>query len=887
MLRATIDGRPHVALRAGTVLEAIRAAGGDVPTLCHDERLVPFGGCRLCLVRVAGLSHPVPACATPLADGMTIETHTPELEETRRGMLGLLARGYPAAAVAAFPEEPFHRLLRRYGVEPEEDAAPARPADESHPYIRVDLARCISCYRCVRICEEVQGQDVWQVWGRGEEARVVAGTGGSLAASDCVGCGACADSCPSGAIADHSVVARGAPESWTRTTCPYCGVGCEMEVGVRGDRIVQVRPALDAPVNRGHLCIKGRYAFDFVDAPDRVTHPLLREGGRWREASWEEAITAAAAGLQRVLARDGPAALGVLGSARATNEENYLTQKLARAVLGTNNVDCCARVCHAPSAAGLGRVFGVGAATNSFADIERARTLLLLGANATENHPIVGARIKQAARAGAHLIVIDPRRTELAACADVHLQLRPGTDVPLLHALACAILEEGIADEEFLARRVSGVEEYGAFVRAWTPEHAAVVCGLESGRVREAARLYARGRPAMSFHGLGLTEHVQGTDGVVCLANLALLTGNVGRPGAGVNPLRGQNNVQGAAHMGCEPSRLTGYVPLAQAAERFAEVWGAPVPAARGLGLMEMMDAAEAGRLKALWAIGYDLLLTNPNAVATRRSLANLELLIVQDLFLNETARELGTVFFPVCSSFERDGTFMNAERRVQRVRRAVAPRGEAKPDWEVLCRMAAALGRADLFPYRSPAEVWAEVRRVWPLGAGMSWERLERGGLQWPCPTEDHPGTAILHTAGFPVGEQAALACVQFRETPEAASAEYPLVLTTGRVLTQFNAGTMTGRTPNRTLRPTDVLDLAPADAARLGIADGDPVRLVSRYGEATLPAAVTEQVPPGVLFASFHSPEVFTNRVTGPHRDAVTGTPEYKVTAVRVEKM
>jgi formate dehydrogenase major subunit len=886
-MRVTIDGRACELRRSGTVLEGLREAGMEVPTLCHDDRLTPLGGCRLCLVRLAGASHPVAACSTPLAEGLQIETRTPELEEARRGQLAFLARDYPADAVRNSPDVPFHRLLLRYGVEPGGGATSPLPPDTSNPYIQIDLARCIDCFRCVRICDEVQGQFVWQIWGRGSDTHVVAGYGTAFADSPCVSCGACADSCPTGAIADRLPLAAGLPESWTRTTCPYCGVGCEMEVGVRADRIVQALPALDAPVNHGHLCVKGRYAFGFTDAPDRPTRPMLRGAAGWQEVSWEEAIAFAAGELKRILDRHGPGAVGMLGSARGTNEESYLTQKLARAVLGTNNVDCCARVCHAPSAAGLARVFGTGAATNSFADVERARTLLVVGANVTEAHPIVGARIRQAARRGANLIVIDPRRTEIAACADLHLAIRPGTNVPLLNAMACVILEEGLADEDFLARRVTGLDAYREAVRAWTPERAAALCGVDADLIRNAARLYAGRKPAMSLHGLGLTEHVQGTDGVIALADLALLTGNIGKPGAGVNPLRGQNNVQGSAHMGCDPARLTGYVPIDAARPLFEEVWGAPVPATKGLTLPEMMDAAEAGDLHALWSIGYDIYLTNPHEAATRRALERLDLLIVQDLFLDETARELAHVFFPACSTFERDGTFMNGERRVQRVRKAISPRGESLPDWEILVRMAAALGRADLFPYRSAAEIWDEVRRVWPAGAGLSWERLERGGLQWPCPTEDHPGTEILHTDRFPVGERAALVPVDFRPTPEETSESYPWLLTTGRVLSQFNAGTMTGRTPNRTFRPQDVLDVSTADAERLGIATGERVRLVSRYGETVLPVALGDQVPPGVLFTSFHSPEVFTNRVTGPHRDSVTGTPEYKVTAVRVEKL
>ncbi|HXG46730.1 MAG TPA: formate dehydrogenase subunit alpha, partial [Methylomirabilota bacterium] len=623
----------------------------------------------------------------------------------------------------------------------------------------------------------------------------------------------------------------------------------------------------------------------FTHASDRVTTPMIREDGVWRQVSWAEAVGRVAGLLRRFRDESGPDSIGVLGSARGTNEENYLAQKFARVVLGTNNVDCCARVCHAPTAAGMKQTFGTGAATNCFDDIERASLFLLCGCNPTENHPIVGARIRQAVLRGARLIVIDPRAIELAGLATVHLPLRPGTNVPLLHALAHVIVRENLADPTALAARVSGWESFREFIASWTPERAAAITGVAAEQIRRAARLYATVRPAMCFHGLGVTEHLQGTEGVMCLVNLALLTGNFGRPGAGVNPLRGQNNVQGAAHMGCEPDHLTGFVPVEQGRTDFGELWQAPVPGARGMNLMEMMDAAAAGRLRALWAIGYDVALTNPNAAATRAALARLELVVVQDLFLNELARDFGHVFLPACSSFERDGTFMNSERRVQRVRRVLEPAGEAKPDWEIICAVAAAMGWGKQFAFRSAEEIWNEVRAVWRAGAGISYARLEHGGLQWPCPTEDHPGTPILHRETFPHGPQAALQCVEFIATDETLTDEFPFLLTTGRTLYQFNAGTMTGRTPNARLRVSDTLDVAPEDARRLGLRDAERVRVRSRHGTAALPVRIDPRVKPGELFASFHDVETFVNRLTGPHRDRCVMTPEYKVVAVRVE--
>ncbi|MBZ4374097.1 formate dehydrogenase subunit alpha [Corallococcus sp. AS-1-6] len=884
MLRVTIDGQPRECA-PGTVLEALESLGISIPALCADARLTPVGACRTCIVEVRGCDHPVAACTTPLVEGMEVRTRSPQVEAQRRVLLRLLASQYPAEAVERHPDKPFHRALREYGLEDEVRGAP-RPEslDDSHPYLHVDMSQCIHCYRCVRICDDVQGQFVWRVWNRGAATHILP-DGPDLRQSSCVSCGACVDSCPTGALEDRTLLDRGWPEAWTRTICSYCGVGCEMDVGTRDGRIVTVRPSREGPSNRGHLCSKGRYAFDFVTAPDRVTVPLLREAGGWRRASWDEALGFIAERLRRLRDAHGPDSVGMLGSARATNEENYLAQKLARVVLGTNNVDCCARVCHAPSAAGLKRMLGTGAATNSFEDVEHARTLLVAGSNTTECHPVVGARIKQAALRGAKLIVIDSRRTELARYADVHLRPRPGTDVPLLNALAQVIVTEGLCAPDFLRERVDAVEDFQAFIRDWTPERAARLCEVDAEDLRKAARLYATHGPSMMVHGLGMTEHVQGTETVMALVNLALLTGNLGGPGMGVNPLRGQNNVQGSAHMGCEPGQLTGYVPLEEHRARFEDAWGAPLPSTPGMDLMRMMEAARGGRLKALWAFGYDVLLTNPGANATREALERLELLVVQDLFLNETAKALGHVFLPACTSFEKDGTFMNGERRVQRVRASLPPMGESLPDWEILCRAARALGHPEGFAFTSPEEIWNEVRRVWPVGAGLSYARLERGGLQWPCPDETHPGTRVLHTRGFSLGPRAALRRIGYTPSPEARSDDFPFVLMTGRRLYGFNAGTMTSRTPHARLQPGDWLDMAPADAERLGLQEGARVRVRSRHGEAVLPMRRAEGLRPGELFTTFHTAETFINAVIGPHQDPYTHTPDYKVTAVRVE--
>lgn len=899
MPSVTINGVPHTFAAGLSILQATRQMGIELPTLCSDHRLEPISSCRLCVVRVTGWPRLVAACSTPLTDGLEIQTHTPELEGHRREVLKLLAHDYPMERVAQAPDKEFHRYLRQYGfvtsdgsrsgeLPAEDDRTNPTPLrDNSHPYIRVDMSQCVTCYRCVRICSEVQGQFVWQVLGHGEETSIRPDSGTTLLESSCVSCGACVDTCPTGALEDKSILEFGHPTKWTKTTCPYCGTGCEMVVGTRDQQLVSVRPEPNAPVNHGHLCVKGRYAFDFVHAADRITEPMLRSrDGEWQTVSWDTAIAHVAEQFQWIVARYGPAGIGVLGSARATNEENYLAQKFARVVLGTNNVDCCARVCHAPTASAMKAMLGTGAATNSFNDIEQAQTILVAGSNATENHPIVGARIKQAALRGTNLIVIDPRKIELAKYAECHLQLRPGTNVLLFNALAATIIEEGLIDADYVSQRVAEFESFDAFIRAFSPEVVAERCGVPAKLIRQAARLYATAKPAMCLHGLGMTEHVQGTEGVMCLVNLAILTGNMGRPGSGINPLRGQNNVQGSAQMGCEPGSLTGFVSIAAGKSLFEQVWQAPVPEEPGLNLLKMMDAAQSGTFKALWAIGYDVLLTNANTHSTREAMRQLECVVVQDMFLNETAKEFGTVFLPCASSFEKDGTFMNAERRIQRVRAAIAPLGQSKSDADIVCLVAQAMGANTGFTFGSAEEIWNEIRQVWKAVAGISYSRLEAGGLQWPCPTEDHPGTTILHGESFPIGKRALLQRIEHRPTNETVTDEFPFLLSTGRTLYHFNAGTMTLRTPNAVLRPHDLLDMSPTDAARLELTDGAEVTIRSRHGEAMLPLRINSDIPPGELFATFHEPQVFLNHVTSPHRDSVVHAPEYKVTAVQVRK-
>lgn len=889
MIRTTINGKTCEFPKEISILEAARQTGIEIPTLCHDERLKPSGSCRLCVVEINDRPQPVASCMTKIADGMEVNTHTPALEHARQVNLQMLAQDYPYQPVEKFPEKPFHKLVNHYQLTESDfnGGKNGHYVDDSHTYIHVDMSQCIECYRCVRICDEVQGQFVWMMLDRGQGTKIVPDKGANFAESSCVSCGACVDTCPTGALEDKTVLKHGIPIVWTKTVCPYCGTGCEMDVGVSKDKIVQVKPTMDSPVNRGHLCVKGRYSHKFVDANDRITEPMIREGDKWVEVSWEDAIDFAAQEMKRIGEKYGNEAIAVLGSARATNEENYVTQKFTRVVLETNNVDCCARVCHTPTAAAMKMMLGTGAATNSFVDIEMTKTILICGANPTENHPIAGARIKQAVLKGANLIIIDPRQTELTKYADVHLQLSPGTNILLFNALANVIVEEGLYDKTFVENRVAEFDEFKNFVAKYKPEDVAERCGVPAELIRKAARLYATQTPAMCFHGLGMTEHLQGTEGVMCVVNLALLTGNMGKRGTGVNPLRGQNNVQGSAHMGCDPGVLTGGIALDDGREHFESVWGVPVPKSKGYNQLQMMDAAYNGKLKAMWVVGYDVYLTNANAHKTADSFKNLELCIVQDMFLNETAKKYATVFFPAVSSFEKDGTFMNAERRVSLLHPAVEPRGNSRTDWEIVCEMARAMGKGEHFDFHSSEDIWNEIRQVWTNAAGITYKRLQNHGLQWNCPDENHPGTEVLHTESFTKDVRAALRRIDYRPTKEVVSEEFPFLLTTGRTLYHFNAGTMTTRTPNIKLRPSDLLEISSMDAAQVGVANGETVILKSKYGEVKIPVHINDAMKKGELFCTFHSPEIFLNHITSPVRDRFVLAPEFKVTAVRIEKV
>jgi formate dehydrogenase alpha subunit len=843
------------------------------------------------MVGLEGADDPVPACTSPAADGAVVRTDDPTAQATARVALELIVGSLPASALE-LPEErsEFVRACRKLGVSSSRFGGPLRDEgrDDSHPYVKYDPSLCIACARCVRMCDEVQGTFALAMVGRGVETVMAPGSGGSWDESDCVACGACVDSCPTGSLSEPGLLDLRPVERTTTTTCGYCGVGCSLDVHTRDGEVAAITPTREGAVNRGHACVKGRFAHGFIRSPDRLTRPLIRRDGELVESTWEEAIALAGSELERIRSEHGPDAIAAISSARATNEENYLMQKLMRVAIGTNNVDNCARICHAPSAAGLSLAFGLAGGTNPFEDFDRADVFLLCGANPTEAHPVVGARIKQRVIRGAGLVVVDPRRTELAAYADIHLRPRPGTNVAVFNGLAGVLMTEGLVDGEFLGERAEGLEALRELLDDYAPERVEEISDVPADDLRRAATLYGQGPARALIWGLGVTEHAHGTDGVRTLCNLAILTGSVGSPdGCGANPLRGQNNVQGAADMGALPDMLPGYQRVADeaVAERFETAWGVPIGRERGLRIPEMFDAAVGGRLKGLIVFGEDIAQTDPDSGHVRAALDACELVISQEIFLSETAA-LADVVLPAAAFLEKEGTFTNFDRRVQRVRPALDPPGEARPDFEIIGALATALG-ADL-GCRTPADAYGEMASVTPTFAGISHKRLDRDGpIAWPCRSADDPGERRLYRERFetPSGK-AQLAAIPYASPGEEPDSEFPLLLVTGRRLEHYNAGTMTRRTGNLELVAEELLELNPDDAANIGVADRERVIVASRRGEVELTAEVTDRVSPGQAFMGFHFPEALANRLTSQHGDEATSCPEYKVTAVRVGK-
>ncbi|MHB1165700.1 MAG: formate dehydrogenase subunit alpha [Candidatus Nanopelagicales bacterium] len=894
----TVDGIA-VEVPAGTsVMRAAAQAGLPVPKLCATDSLEAFGSCRLCLVEVDGRQGTPASCTTPCEDGMAVRTQTPRLERLRRSVMELYISDHPLDCLTC-PANGDCELQDMAGVVGLREVryAPGAnhldaPTDDSNPYFSFDASKCIACSRCVRACAEVQGTFALTISGRGFDSKVSAGADEPFLGSECVSCGACVQACPTSTLQEKSVIELGVPTRQVRTTCAYCGVGCSFVAELRGSELVRMVPDKSGGANAGHSCVKGRFAWGYASHPDRVLAPLVRESidDEWRETTWDEAIDFTARRLRRIQAEHGVDSIGGITSSRCTNEEVFVVQKMIRAAFGTNNVDTCARVCHSPTGYGLKQAFGTSAGTQDFASVDRADLVVVIGANPTDAHPVFASRLARRLRQGARLVVIDPRRIDLVRMphveAEHHLQLRPGTNVAVVNAICHVVVTEHLVDRAFVAGRCDPLS-FGAweeFIRQPenSPESLEGETGVPAGEVRSAARAYASAPNAAIYYGLGVTEHSQGSTMVMAIANLAMATGNIGRPGVGVNPLRGQNNVQGACDMGSFPHELSGYRHVSDDSVRglFEDAWGAPMRAEPGLRIPNMLDSATTGSFRALFIQGEDLAQSDPNTQHVEAALRAMELVIVQDLFLNQTAR-FAHVFLPGTSFLEKDGTFTNAERRINRVR-PVMPSRTGMTEWEVACALATAMGYP--MAYASGAAIMDEIARLTPTFAGVSFDLLDRvGSVQWPCNADAPAGTPIMHGQAFTRG-LGNFVTTPYVPTDERTTRRYPLLLTTGRVLTQYNVGAQTRRTANTTWHAEDVLDMHEADALVRGIADGSWVEISSRVGATMMRARIGDDVPAGVVYTTFHHPVSGANVVTTDNSDWATNCPEYKVTAVEV---
>jgi len=903
-----IDGR-DITVPAGTsVMRAAALSGGSIPRLCASDNLQAFGSCRLCLVEIEGVRGTPASCTTPVAPGMTVHTQTPRLEKLRRGVMELYISDHPLDCLTCsanndceLQDQAAAVGLRdvRYGYQGANHLG--QKPDLSNPYFLFAPDKCIVCSRCVRACDEVQGTFALTVEGRGFASKISAGQAAdTFLTSECVSCGACVQACPTSALMEKSVKAIGKPERAVITTCAYCGVGCTFRAEMRGEQLVRMVPWKDGKANRGHSCVKGRFAWGYANHQDRITAPMIRESidQPWREVSWDEALAFTAGRLGAIKARYGARALGGITSSRCTNEETFLVQKLLRAGFGSNNVDTCARVCHSPTGYGLKTAFGTSAGTQDFDSVMQADVILVIGANPTDAHPVFASRMKRRLRPrngkpGARLIVIDPRRIDLVRSPHVeaahHLALQPGTNVAVLTAMAHVIVTEGLVDQAFVRERCDRDEfdDWARFVadERHSPEALEAVTRVPAAELRAAARLYATGGNGAIYYGLGVTEHSQGSSTVMAIANLAMATGNVGRPGVGVNPLRGQNNVQGSCDMGSFPHELSGYRHISDAATRalFENDWGVALDPEPGLRIPNMLDAALDGSFRAIYIQGEDILQSDPNTHHVAAGLAAMDCVIVHDLFLNETA-SYAHVFLPGSTFLEKNGTFTNAERRIQLVRKVMEP-ANGMEDWQVTQALANAMGLG--WNYAHPSEIMDEIARLTPSFSGVSHARLEEAGsLQWPVNDAAPEGSPVMHVGGFARGPdgKGKFVVTDYVPTDEKTGPRYPLLLTTGRILSQYNVGAQTRRTANAIWHGEDVLEIHPSDAENRGIGDGDWVRLASRTGETTLRADVTDRVAPGVVYTTFHHPETQANVVTTEFSDWATNCPEYKVTAVQV---
>ncbi len=900
LVTLTIDGQP-VRVPAGTsVMAAAMTMGTKIPRLCATDSLEPFGSCRICLVEIEGRRGTPASCTTPAEEGMVVHTQTPRLADLRRGVMELYISDHPLDCLTCSANGDCELQdmagavgLRevRYGYEGENHLR--TPDDESNPYFTFEDSKCIVCSRCVRACEEVQGTFALTIQGRGFDSRMSPG-GVDFFGSECVSCGACVQACPTASLNEKSVIALGTPEHSVVTTCAYCGVGCSFKAEMKGSTVVRMVPYKGGKANEGHSCVKGRFAWGYATHKDRITKPMIRRKitDPWREVSWQEALTYAADEFKRIQARYGRNAIGGITSSRCTNEETFLVQKLVRAGFGNNNVDTCARVCHSPTGYGLKTTLGTSAGTQDFASVADADVIVVIGANPTDGHPVFASRMKRRLREGARLIVIDPRRIDLVRTphveADYHLPLLPGTNVAIINAMAHVIVTEGLIDEDYVRERcdLDDFESWARFIadERHSPEAVEDLTGVPAADVRGAARLYAQAGNAAIYYGLGVTEHSQGSTMVMGMANLAMATGNIGRSGVGVNPLRGQNNVQGSCDMGSFPHEFSGYRHVSDDATRqmFEAFWGVPLDKDPGLRIPNMLDEAVAGSFKGLYIQGEDIAQSDPDTQHVTAGLMAMECVVIQDIFLNETAK-YAHVFLPGSSFLEKDGTFTNAERRINRVRKVMPPLG-GLADWEVTIAFAEALGFS--MDYTHPSEIMDEVARLTPSFAGVSYEKLDAlGSIQWPCNEAAPSGTPMMHVDRFVRGKGKFM-ITEFIPTEERTGVLFPLILTTGRILSQYNVGAQTRRTANSLWHAEDVLEIHPFDAENRGILDGDLVALESRSGDIALRAQISERMQPGVVYTTFHHAKTGANVITTDYSDWATNCPEYKVTAVQVRK-
>ncbi|MBI4939338.1 MAG: formate dehydrogenase subunit alpha [Actinobacteria bacterium] len=896
-VRVTVDGQAVEVPKGTSVMRAASLAGVAVPKLCATDSLEAFGSCRLCLVEIDGVKGTPASCTTPCADGMTVTTQNDRLADLRRGVMELYISDHPLDCLtcAANGDCELQDMagvvgLRdvRYGYAGENHTHQEK--DLSNPYFDFDPSKCILCSRCVRACDEVQGTFALTIEGRGFDSKVSPGMGEKFFDSECVSCGACVQACPTSTLQERKVVEIGMPTRSVVTTCAYCGVGCSFKAEMRGGEVVRMVPFKDGGANEGHSCVKGRFAWGYATHSERVLSPMVRESidDEWREVSWDEAIAYTAERLTAIQAAHGPGSIGGITSSRCTNEEVYVVQKMVRAAFGNNNVDTCARVCHSPTGYGLKQTFGTSAGTQNFASVAKADVIVVIGANPTDGHPVFASRMKRRLRQGAKLVVVDPRRIDLVRSPHIeaahHLQLAPGTNVAVVNAMAHVVVTEGLMDDAFVAERCEGTDEWVAFISQPenSPEAVEHVTGVPASELRAAARLYATAGNAAIYYGLGVTEHSQGSTMVMGMANLAMATGNIGREGVGINPLRGQNNVQGSCDMGSFPHELPGYRHVSDDAVRsvFETLWGRTLHSEPGLRIPNMFDAAIDGTFRGLYVQGEDIAQSDPNTTHVHKALRSMDLVVVQDLFLNETSK-FAHVFLPGTSFLEKDGTFTNAERRINRVRPVMQPKN-GKHEWQIVCDIAQAMGYP--MAYDHPSQIMDEIAMTTPTFAGVSFAHLDEvGSLQWPCNSNAPQGTPTMHVDGFVRGK-GHLIPTPYVPTNERSTRKYPLILTTGRILSQYNVGAQTRRTSNSMWHAEDVLEVHAHDAEVRGIEDGDLVQVSSRVGATTLRAVISDRMPVGVVYTTFHHPVSGANVVTTDQSDWATNCPEYKVTAVQV---